>query len=31
MTDDDYDVVRKPDSVKKMSLLGRAERGDPIG
>lgn len=27
VTDDDYDVVRKPDSVKKMSLLGRAERG----
>lgn len=24
---DDYDVVRKPDSVKKMSLLGRTERG----
>jgi len=24
---DDYDVVRKPDSVKKMSLLGRSERG----
>ena len=25
--DDGYDVVRKPDSVKKMSLLGRTERG----
>ena len=24
---DGYDVVRKPDSVKKMSLLGRSERG----